>query len=561
MTHRLWIGSALAGVTLAGVAMLVAPPPAHACGGFFCNNSQPVNQQAERIVFSHNEDGTVTAIIQIQYSGPSERFAWMLPVAGNPDVAVSSNAAFQRLQFATNPQYTLNRTIEGTCGDGFGRGGGFPTAAAGDGGAASDREGGGVTVVNAGSVGPYDFVVINVEPSATDHAAIAVQWLQDNGYDISDFGAERIGPYLEAGMNLLAFRLTKGNDTGSIRPVMITFGSGLPSIPIRPTAVAATDDMGVMVWVLGAARAVPVNYMSLELNEALIDWINPNNNYNDVVTRAANEAGGQGFVTEMAGQAAPMAETIFAEWERSSWETYRTRDWTGLHGQLLNDVVNQFNFDGMRDAIEATVPVPAGVAIDDLVACVGCYYNWSVTTIAGFDPAAFLAAVQTHVIEPMERTRELFTRRPYMTRLYTTMSADEMTKDPVFDFNAGLGDYSNQHTADQTVFCSPMVELQNAPWRVTLPNGEIIRGVGQSWPFSTGDMPSNSRVLRVGTEGSGEVVEDNTGAIRAALRDHNEAFAERGGLCSVSHGASGGAPAGILFVLGAIAALVRRRRK
>ena len=72
-------------------------------------------------------------------------------------------------------------------------------------------------------------------------------------------------------------------------------------IPIRPTAVAANDDMGVMVWVLGESRAVPVNYKALELNQALINWLNGARNYNQVVIAAANEAGGQGFVRERAG--------------------------------------------------------------------------------------------------------------------------------------------------------------------------------------------------------------------------------------------------------------------
>jgi len=50
--------------------------PAQACGGFFCSQAQPVNQAAERIIFSQNGDGTVTAVIQILYQGPSEHFSW-----------------------------------------------------------------------------------------------------------------------------------------------------------------------------------------------------------------------------------------------------------------------------------------------------------------------------------------------------------------------------------------------------------------------------------------------------------------------------------------------------
>src|SRR5262245_40767465 len=92
--------------------------PARACGGFFCSQAQPVNQAAERITFSQNGDGTVTAVIQILYQGPSENFSWLLPISTVPqgdDIAVASDLAFTRLQQATNPSYNLTTRVEGTC--------------------------------------------------------------------------------------------------------------------------------------------------------------------------------------------------------------------------------------------------------------------------------------------------------------------------------------------------------------------------------------------------------------------------------------------------------------
>src|SRR5690242_9014231 len=93
-------------------ALLSVPNSARACGGFFCSSpSLPINQAAERIVFAENGDGTVTAVIQILYQGPAQNFSWLLPISTVPTqgqtIAVASNLAFQRLQQATNPQYTL----------------------------------------------------------------------------------------------------------------------------------------------------------------------------------------------------------------------------------------------------------------------------------------------------------------------------------------------------------------------------------------------------------------------------------------------------------------------
>src|SRR5690349_5498416 len=117
MKHR--SAQRFAGLTLlAGAAAALWTAPAAACGGFFCSQQQPVNQAAERIIFADNGDGTITAVIQILYEGPSENFSWLLPLGSVPEgdeLGVASDVAFTRLQFATNPQFNLNTVVEGRC--------------------------------------------------------------------------------------------------------------------------------------------------------------------------------------------------------------------------------------------------------------------------------------------------------------------------------------------------------------------------------------------------------------------------------------------------------------
>ena len=67
MIRRLWLLTALA-IVIGAFAGLATFNPVLACGGFFCQNS-PVDQNAERIIFSQNRDGTISAYIQIQYTG------------------------------------------------------------------------------------------------------------------------------------------------------------------------------------------------------------------------------------------------------------------------------------------------------------------------------------------------------------------------------------------------------------------------------------------------------------------------------------------------------------
>jgi hypothetical protein len=557
---------AILGAAFATVA-LAPPAPAAACGGFFCDSAVPVNQQAERIIFARQPDGSVTAVIQIQYQGPAEKFAWMLPVAGEPEIAVSSNAAFDRLQAASNPLYQLNTSTEGECrGETNSFAPGSSEDAAGDeDGGDGDGDGDSVTVVDSGSVGPYDYVNIVIDPVAMDIVDVAIEWLQTNGYDVPATGSDVLRPYLEAGSNLLAFRLTKGNDAGAIRPVMLSFGQGLPAIPIRPTAVAAQDDMGVMVWVLGEHRAIPNNYKSLELNEALINWFNPNLNYNDVVIRAANEAQGQGFVTEHAGSAPELGANIWQPWEQEQWDTLKVMDWTNREGELLSALGNFTQLDGMRELFSAFLTVPAGISEDDFYGCLSCYIEYTTTDIEGLEPLAFLAEMESTVIEPLVATKMLFDATSVSTRLYTTMSAHEMTVDPMFDFNPDQPtDVSNFHQADRIIECSPLIDRADAPWRVELENGLVVRGTGTDWPFATDTeaMPANARIKRMGNSGDGEVVEDNLGVISQALREHNKTVPgpkqDKG--CAVAPGGSSTLSAFVLACLGLVA-LGRRRRR
>lgn len=541
---RFWFRS----VPIAAAALTaLSSEPAKACGGLFCSTASPVNQTAERIIFA--QEGTrTTAVIEIQYEGPSERFAWVLPVPGVPEIGVSSKQALDRLQQLSNPQYTLNTTFE-QCefdpapGDGDFAGGSQDAGAVfGDG----DAQEPSVSVVASGSVGPYDFNVISVSDNAENPAELALEWLADNGYDVSLLGEDILASYLDEGLNLAAFRLSKNSDSGSIRPVLISYQSTQPVIPIRPTAVAADPNMGILVWVLGPGRAIPTNYRSLVLNDALINWFNPSLNYNEVVIEAADEAGGHGFVTELATggptTGSPYSEVILSN------DDQRARvalDNLGVQNLLLRASDSFGAWDGFAEVLEQAVPRRPGYTVEEFLNCVDCYFenaqpeilqsdagplltptdagdassdagsnmpisNPQADPIWSTDPAEFLELLDTLVVQPVADTAALFPGNS-VTRLYTTLSADEMTDDPTFDFNPLLPVVSNIHTAEQYLYC-------DGSWVITLPSDLTIRGAGRTWPVSTDDgLPYNLQVVQDYTDGPSDVITDNLEQISNAL--------------------------------------------
>ncbi len=345
------------------------------------------------------------------------------------------------------------------------------------------------------------------------------QWLAANGYDTSALGVGRLAPYLEAGQNVLAFRLTKSTDIGSIRPIRLSFGPGLPSIPLRPTAAAAATDMRIRVWVLGESRAVPANYASVELNDALIDWFSPADGYEEVVSRAVNEAGGQGFVLESAGASVGIADVIAPPRLRATLDQYAAEEWAEREALLIRLVVQGFGaLDGMLDVVGDHVQAE-GLEPAQVLACPACLGNREVAFREGSSPSMFLDALEAQVLVPLEETAALFDELPYVTRMLSTMDGAEMTLDPVFDFVPSLVTVEARREASRVVECHPNVFVQDAPWRATLPSGVVVRGAGTSWPFSAEatDIPASRVVRRIGPNGESQVVTDNSQAIDEAV--------------------------------------------
>jgi MYXO-CTERM domain-containing protein len=136
------------------------------------------------------------------------------------------------------------------------------------------------------------------------------------------------------------------------------------------------------------------------------------------------------------------------------------------------------------------------------------------------DATKFLKTLYETVVKPVITTQDLLLSRPYFTRMFTTMSPEEMTVDPLFDFNPDLADVSNLHVAKQIIECSASVTEYDAPWRIELPQGGVIRGQGTAggWPIAIGGaVPANLKIVELGTSGGGKVAEDNSSMILKAL--------------------------------------------
>ncbi len=317
------------------LAFLAAP--ASACGGLFCDNgpsnpatppAPPVVQAAERIVFAI-DDGQVEVHVQVAYEGDPVEFGWVVPVPAQPELLLGNDALFEYLAQETQPTYVADIVQIGDCWSQRPSRGGSAfsgCARAADEGDSSlvvdtafaSDTGPSVTVVDRSRVGPYETVTLQ----ASDASALQ-SWLEEAEFTVPTNLSETLAPYVADGSYFVALRLLNDAGEGDIAPLVMRYPGDEGLIPITLTAVAAADDMPIEVYVFGDHRAVPTNYLHVELNELAIDWVQSGANYMDVLSRAIDSAGSRAFVTELAG---PPPQWVSLLPNDSSTEAVAARD-------------------------------------------------------------------------------------------------------------------------------------------------------------------------------------------------------------------------------------------
>lgn len=571
MTSRLFAAGLASAL---GTGALAVPLDADACGCFAPPNpATPVVQAGEQIVFAQ-KDGHVTMHVLVQYSGAAEEFGWLLPLPSVPELEVGTESLFLELQARTRPVFRIDRRFDGQCQ--FWSDAGVVGGA--DAGSSPPTNGGGPTdvLVRREAVGPYDTAVLRA-----DDQAEMLSWLNDNGFFVPDAIGAAVAPYIRPGGYFLALKLLSDRDAGDIAPIVLDYEAELPMIPMVLTQVGAEPDMPVTAYVLGEARAIPRNYRHTVLNLEHIDWFTGGLNYRDVVTAAVDEAEGQhSFVTEFAGATRDMVDVLDGPGRFGERETLAAITDPLAFVQALRN--RNFTFTTtLVDILRDAYPIPqavreAGFGEDQWYAnldwFLGPYREVNPEQFEGvtfeIDPTALTDAIWARIVEPARRAGQLFRDHPKMTRLFTTLSPEEMTKDPVFSFNPALPDVDNVHTATFTQRCE---DGQPPPdvGMLELPDGRTFETTPLEWRQSRDAVaaPFSARIEILREEGAPEVEVDNSGRLTGnsggggggvvgggSLGRPGEA-SRSGCTCTTEQAGAGGGLAVLLLL-----ALTRRRR-
>lgn len=509
------------------LATVVRPDAAAACGGTFCDSgptAMPVDQTGENVLFVVDQ-GYVEAHVQIQYQGSAERFAWVVPMPQVPEVSVGSQLLFNALLVTTTPSYGLNTSFD-RCGDQcFGTGGtggaGGAVSGGGNGGSGDPGgNGGGPSVVFTKTVGSFDVTALS-----GGTAQEVSDWLVANGYANVPTAPAILQDYVSKNFVFLALKLTGGADVSEIHPVVFRYQGSEPCIPLKLTAVAATEDMAVRAFFLGEDRVFPTNYKHVELNQARMDWTTQVANYKAVVSRAVDSpvANGRAFITEYAGSSSliPPSAVYSPQWSAAPFRTARAED--------TLDIVNQvglgycypgacgFNHPLIAGLLERYLPPPAGVASPDFWG--DLHARAADIDLTAWDAAALADAIDELIVDPAVHSSELLLRNPSLTRLYTLISPVEMTEDPEFAALPAAGVDRRNTFATRRFTCS-------SASGVILPDGnEVGLDPGGTWPGFTSRMPWAELVEEYGADGRQTVLVDNRSKIKSELATWNAPLA------------------------------------
>lgn len=277
-------------VALPLLSVMTTTERANACGGCFVSESESTQVTGHRMILSISNDQT-TLYDQIQYSGDPAEFAWVLPIRGQVQVGLSSDALFSLLEQET--AVTINSPFiscpQGTnsCDDGYLSGGG----SAAEGGSGP----GGVEIIAQEVVGPYE----TVQLSANDPGALNT-WLDEHGYNIPPSIEPIIDAYVADGFDFLALRLAPGKGVSSMKPVRVTTPGAGPVLPLRMVAAGAGEKTAITLWVMAEGRYEPQNFPSflIETNALVWDWDQSRSNYSELKAQGLAGNGGVNWLVE-----------------------------------------------------------------------------------------------------------------------------------------------------------------------------------------------------------------------------------------------------------------------
>ena len=484
--------SARAAAVVVSLALVAAPRPAQACGGFFCS-STPIVQTQERIVYALESDGSLTMTVEVQYGGRDDDFAWILPVPTAPTISLGSAALLDALDAASAPTFGYEQRVRGVCRDypGCIVRGEEPEAASCGVDVVERPTGyvdelteppppvpepppswmdGSVVIHGEAPVGPYESVTISAN-SASD----VVAWLDAHGYLVPVQTVPLLEPYVAQGFAFVALRLAANRADGVLRPVQLRFppnadGSAAEAcLPLRLTAVASAATLGITAMFLAEAPVMSSNFSVVDFDPTdpvnSVLWPPSAVPWSSWVSNAVQPFSGQAFVIDYVGRTPAVALALPSVLDLS------TESDPGRFVQAL--AARGYAPDAELVALfELYLPAPAGQPPASYYYCLAA--GGACEAPPRFQPADLARSIDELITTPRAEGEAMVRRRPRMTRLSAVLTPAQMVLDPIFVPVPGHPDVARSHPAVLVTSCSDGYYPGDAPWELRVGEGSAL---------------------------------------------------------------------------------------
>ena len=229
-------------------------------GGFFPvvieqmgNNAESPNQRAI-IIYNGNME---TMIVQVKFSGNTNDFAWVVPVASVPEensIQLESDSIFTQLHDLTQPTvYRYNSAILGGGGErGYDNGK-----------ALEEINSALVQVWQNASVGPYEVNII----SGNSTQALK-NWLNDNGYNYAQASDDILDFYIQKEWYFMATKVIVEDQSAAknstyqagLPAIKVSFSTEKPVFPLRISEISSAKNNEIEIYVVANHRMVSDSY-------------------------------------------------------------------------------------------------------------------------------------------------------------------------------------------------------------------------------------------------------------------------------------------------------------
>ncbi len=275
-------------------SVLVASPAARACGGFFREtSSSEVTAMSDIRVLLVRTQGRVEQYVQIAYTGKAARFAWVYPVAANPEVSEATSSPLASLEEQTRPQVTIVTPHYDGGGGGFGCGAADKAGSLGDRNVVPPK----VTVWQSGQVGAFDYVVVSAAA-----AGELLAWLNGNGFAVPPTTTAVLDHYLRLGWVFVAMKVSVqslgSGEIPSTTTIKLGYAAGELRYPLRMISLSAASETKLELYVINDDGVVPSQPWTESLVDGLRATSSTTHNYDECFANALAKNGGRTLVRE-----------------------------------------------------------------------------------------------------------------------------------------------------------------------------------------------------------------------------------------------------------------------